>query len=1101
MGEFHKTGAFRWLHLTDLHLGMPGQASLWPNVEEIFLNDLKFLRDNVGPWDMVLFTGDLTQRGTKPEFDELDKLLQTLWSRFKEWGFTPELLAIPGNHDLVRPENQVDPSLITLLKTWNVPEVQEPFWDDKRDSSQRALISAAFQNYAHWWKHTSIPKPATINRGFLPGDCSTSYTADDLNLGIVGLNSAYLQLGAGNFEKKLHLDVRQFHAACNGNGTVWTKQHDVCLLLTHHPEVWLNPEAQKQFLDEIYSPPERFALHQFGHMHDGNLSAVSHGGGSERRRLQGCSLFALESWGEEKKEKRNHGYSLCELKRENNELKLRIWPRRANEITGGGRTIDRDLSFDLEKHDGGTNPIVVKRLEPKHVVISDRTGAEAAPIDAPVSYDPRNPPFFVHYRQKGDQVIGRETALAKVRQQLTTGRPTAIGQTAVFQGLGGLGKTQLAVEYAHNYRDAYPNGVIWLTADQDLDAQLVDLAVEARWVAPASEHRHKLEVALHRLRSYSDCLIIFDNLEQLEVIKGYLPEPPAEPHILVTSRTEQPDFAYVPIDLLDSGQSLRMLTQEAGHQPEKASDWEAARKIAETLGGLPLALELAGAYLFRRPVSWQEYLKLLQYNLKIALPSRLSSLTGHEADLYSTLQISESVLTEEPQLQGILDVLTWSGPAPMGLDLLATLVGVEDHAELTNALSLGTALRILQHTPDTDSYALHRLVREVRREQNPLAERPTWAADLCQRTGDWFDAHRRDFAQLPRFESEIDHLREWHDHSLKFAPQQASRLTWLQAYPPFHRGQPREIKRLVEISHSEYDQHGCNDRPLLAHLNNDLAFSICELGDPKGALELAEQVLAVRRELFGERHPDTADSLNNVAICCGKLGDPKRALALAEQALAVRRGLFGERHPNTADSLNNVAGCQSELGNPKGALELSEQALAIRRELFGERHPNTADSLNNVAIYCSKLGDPKGALELAEQALAILRELFGERHPSTTNALSNVAMCHSALGNPKRALELSEQALAIQNELFGERHPSTATILYNMADYLRRLGNTSIAYAYAQKALEIETSIFGSQHSTTLKTAKLLSRIGRPGFRVPSLKKTTNKNKKGKARR
>ena len=106
---------FRWLHLTDLHLGMPGQGSLWPNVEEMFLNDLKSLRYRVGPWDLVVFTGDITQRGTKPEFDEVDKLLQKFWSRFKEWGFTPKLLAIPGNHDLIRPKDESDPTLLTLL--------------------------------------------------------------------------------------------------------------------------------------------------------------------------------------------------------------------------------------------------------------------------------------------------------------------------------------------------------------------------------------------------------------------------------------------------------------------------------------------------------------------------------------------------------------------------------------------------------------------------------------------------------------------------------------------------------------------------------------------------------------------------------------------------------------------------------------------------------------------------------------------------------------------------------------------------------------------------------------------------------------------------
>ena len=514
----------------------------------------------------------------------------------------------------------------------------------------------------------------------------------------------------------------------------------------------------------------------------------------------------------------------------------------------------------------------------------------------------------------------------------------------------------------------------------------------------------------------------------------------------------------MPINVLDPGQSLRLLTQEAGREPDNEAEWTAAREIAHTLGGLPLALELAGAYLARRPVGWQRYLELLRRNLRQALPPRLTSLTRHEADLYSTLQVSEAVFAEEPRLQAIMDVLTWSGPAPMGLDLMTTLLDT-DGTELIGALGLGTALRILQQTPGDESYALHRLVREVRREQAPLATKSSLAAGLCQRLGDWFTALREDFLQLPRFEGEIDHLQEWHDHALTVAPQQASRLTWLQAYPPFHRGQAQEIKRLVELALDEYDRQSCDDLPLRAHLYNDLGYALNALGDPKEALRLAEQGLAIRRQLFGERHPDTAQSLNNVA-----------------------------RYTNA-------------VGDSSAALRLAEQALAIRRQLFGERHPDTAQSLNNVALYTDALGDPKEALRLAEQGLAIQRQLFGEHHPDTAASLNNMAGYTHALGNPKEALRLAEQALAIQRQLFGDHHPATAQSLHNKGSYLRALGDMHRAYACAQKAFDIRRQILGPHHPNTVSSAELLTRIKRPGFRGASTTKGVSKSKKGKGRR
>jgi predicted MPP superfamily phosphohydrolase len=936
---------YRWLHLTDLHFRMPGQASLWPNMETVFFQDLDLLHEKVGAWDLVLFTGDLTYSGSAEEFDALERLLTKLWSHFEKRGFKPKLLAIPGNHDLLWPSDESNPALLTLLHNWGLPAVQEPFWSDA-DSAQRQLLANAFQGFTDWWTKTSIPKPADVQPGVLPGDWAVSIDTGGFKLGVLGLNSAYLQLGKGDFSKRLHLDVQQFNNACGGHGPDWVKQHDACLLLTHHPVDWLYPQAKSHFEDEIHAPPERFALHLFGHMHDANLSVIAQGGGQPRRRLQGCSLFGMETWGEDEL-KREHGYSLCEIELEDRELSLRVWPRRAVPKQGGGRKLERDLSFTIDDGDGGTYPVPIGHLDnASSAATTPQAPASAprAPIQPVVDYDPRTPVFHVPFRQKGDQVIGRDEALERVRRQLSTGRRTAIGQTAVFQGLGGLGKTQLAVEYAYRHRGDYPNGVIWLNADQDLDAQLVNIAIKARWVAPESEHSIKLEIARRRVRSFSDCLLIFDNLEDPTAIRGYLPEPPAAPHILVTSRIEQPDFVSVPIDLLDSDQALRLLVQETGRQPQGETEWDAAREIARSLAGLPLALELAGAYLSRRPVEFQRYLELLRYNLKQALPPRIASLTSHEADLFSTLRISEGIFTEEPRFRTVLDVLVWSGPAAMSLDLLAALVGVEEPAELTGALGLGTALRILQREPDAERYTLHRLVREVRREQTDLAERIEWTAEVCTRVNQWFSALRLDFMQLPRFEAEIDHLREWHDHAVHISPTQAPRLAWLQAFPSFHRGQASEVRRQIEEALSQYHDQEKEDQALLAHLKSDLAYSLNELGDRKDALELGQQALSVRRELFGERHPDVARSLNNLASYTDALGDPKGALELGRQALSIQRELFGERHPDVAGSLHNMAGYWHDLGSPHKAFQLAQTAYDIRKQLLGAGHPDTLNT-------------------------------------------------------------------------------------------------------------------------------------------------------------
>ena len=141
---------FSWLHLTDFHCGMKGQDHLWPNIRDKFFDDLKILHERTGKWDAVLFTGDLVQQGSVKEFDNLNKNLEKLWKHFDKLGSSPILLAVPGNHDLVRPDLK-SPAMRLLAKWHQNSEIHEEFWEDT-ESDYRKVIDTACINYTAWWE-------------------------------------------------------------------------------------------------------------------------------------------------------------------------------------------------------------------------------------------------------------------------------------------------------------------------------------------------------------------------------------------------------------------------------------------------------------------------------------------------------------------------------------------------------------------------------------------------------------------------------------------------------------------------------------------------------------------------------------------------------------------------------------------------------------------------------------------------------------------------------------------------------------------------------------------------------------------------------------
>jgi len=346
------TCSFRWLHLTDLHFGMPGQKWLWPNMQEEFFRDLARLHEKAGPWDLILFTGDFVQRGGPDEFAKLNGVLGRLWEKLRDLGSTPILLGVPGNHDLVR--QKADNAAVASLRTgWADARVQKEFWENPK-SDFRKVVQKAFKNYIAWWEACPLPRPNNFRPGLLPGDFSATLEKGGFKLGIVGLNTTFLQLEGGDYMGRLALSAQQFHEACGGDGAAWTNGQHVCFLLTHHPPNWLMEDSRQEMYGEI-TIPGRFAVHLYGHMHQPFVQSLAVGGADPRREWQGCSLFGLEEWEERgEKKQRLHGYSAGLVEVVGETCRICQWPRKAQRHQAQHLHIVPDYSFTLE--DEATRP-------------------------------------------------------------------------------------------------------------------------------------------------------------------------------------------------------------------------------------------------------------------------------------------------------------------------------------------------------------------------------------------------------------------------------------------------------------------------------------------------------------------------------------------------------------------------------------------------------------------------------------------------------------------------------------------------------------------------------------------------------------------------
>jgi len=257
------------------------------------------------------------------------------------------------------------------------------------------------------------------------------------------------------------------------------------------------------------------------------------------------------------------------------------------------------------------------------------------------------------------------------------------------------------------------------------------------------------------------------------------------------------------------------------------------------------------------------------------------------------------------------------------------------------------------------------------------------------------------------------------------------------------------------------------------------------------ATPLLEEALNIRRHIFGEEHPDVAESLNKLALLLDAKGDYAAAEPLYRQALAMRRKLLGEEHPDVAASINNLASLLYAKGDYAAAEPLFREALALHRKLEGNDHPNVASSLNNLAMVLRYKGDYAAAEPLLRQALARRRKLLGEDHPDVATSVNNLAWLLYAKGDSAAAEPLFREALALHRKLLGEDHPLVALSLNNLATLLYTEGDSAAAEPLFREALAMRRKLLGNNHpdvaASLIGLGRLLTERGDPQAAKPLL--------------
>jgi tetratricopeptide (TPR) repeat protein len=681
---------------------------------------------------------------------------------------------------------------------------------------------------------------------------------------------------------------------------------------------------------------------------------------------------------------------------------------------------------------------------------------------------------------------GRDQLLRDLQKKLTL-RPAALTQTQAMTGLGGVGKTQIAIEYAYLSRAEYEI-VWWIRAEEPatLAADFAALAIALDLPAKDASEQTAIVKAVRQWLSQTTrpWLLILDNAQGVKDVDEYLPQS-VSGHILITSRNQswRRVAGVLSVELMDRDEAVEFLLKRT-----KKSDRKAARELAKLLGDLPLALEQVGAYIEESDISIARYLELFRTQREL-----LEDEPEIEEPTVTTIwEISfKRVEKESPAAQDLLSLCAFLAPDEIPLEMItrkekqkqqnqhlteSLAKAIKNPTALLKVISALRRYSLVKVTTESFLLSVHRLVQRVSRNRLSPQSRKDWARTAVVLLNEAFQFDSDEEA-WPACSTLLPHALAATEYAteLQVAYKETDQLLSTLGKYFVARSEFVAVKAAFEQALSIHEKVLGRDHYMVAEDATRLGFLLKNHGDLLGAKRYFEKAQKIHSKGRGPSRSQLAVSLNNLGILLRDLGDLDGAQKAFERALKINQDDHGEDSREVAVNLNNLGYLLKDRKDLDAAQSHFERALEINKK-SSANDLSIATNLNNLGIIAKDKGDLADARKYFENALDITEKACGPNNPEIVTSLSNLGFLMKDQSEAEAAREYFERGLEITEKAYGLNHPQVATSLNNLG-YLLRDKDVAAAQPYFERALIINELAHGPDHPIVASTLKNLSEL------------------------